>query len=110
MRTLTHDAGTALLRALGASFAAFKGQFRVDELSSRAWASVTFSGARHKVAFTLEGEDASAAAEAFLARIGEAQFELRGHILADVALIAEERAPEGDRASIRIEALTVEDN
>jgi hypothetical protein len=38
----------------------------------------------------------------------EAEFDLRGHILADIALIAEER---GDgQVRISLEALTVEDS
>ena len=110
MRTMTHDAGTALLRALGGRFAKFGGLFRVDELTSRNWASVTFSGARHKVCFSLEGEGAGAAADAFVAELPDAEFDVRGHILADVALAGEERSAAGDRVQLRIEALTVEDN
>ena len=109
MRRVVDDAATALLRGIGASFRGFAGQFRVDELSSRSWASVTFTGARHQLAFTLEGEGAAAAADAFRAAMAEAEFDLRGHILADIALAGEERTEAGDRVGMRIEALTVED-
>jgi hypothetical protein len=110
MRTMTEDAATALLRALGGRFAGFAGLFRVDELTSRNWASVTFSGARHQVSFSLEGEGAGAAADAFVAELPDAEYALRGHILADVALAGDERSAAGDRVKLRIEALTVEDN
>jgi hypothetical protein len=104
------DASTALLRALGRHFTSFAGLFRVDELTSRNWASVTFSGARHKVAFSLEGDGAAAAADAFVAGMADAEFDLRGHIVADISLAGDERSAAGDRVELRIEALTVEDN
>ncbi|HEX8191922.1 MAG TPA: hypothetical protein VF552_03400 [Allosphingosinicella sp.] len=110
MRGLSGDAATALLRALGLRFVDFPGHFRVDELTSRSWASVTFTGARHRIAFSLEGEGAAAAADAFVAGLPEAEFDLRGHILADVALAGDERCAAGERVRLRIEALTVEDN
>ena len=109
MRALTEDAATALLRALGTSFAGFAGSFRVDELVSRSWASVTFRGARHRIAFSLAGDGAAAAADAFVGRMAEVEFDLPGHVLADIALLAAERSPAGDRAEVRLEALTVED-
>jgi len=110
MRAVTEDAATALLRALCVHFVHFAGLFRVDELSSRGWASVTFTGARHKVAFSLEGEGAARAADGFAAQLADAEFDLDGHIIADIALVGEERSPAGDRVKVRIEALTVEDD
>lgn len=108
MRALREDAGTAFLRALRVHFIHFAGPFRIEELSSRSWASATFSGARHKVAFSLAGEGAAQAAEAFAASVGEAEFDLRGHIVADIALV--EQSSEEDRVLLRVEALTVEDD
>ena len=110
MRMTADDASTALLRALGRHFGGFAGLFRVGELTSRNWASVTFSGARHTVAFSLEGEGAGAAADAFIGGMAEAEFDLRGHIVADITLAGDERSAEGHRVDLRIEALTVEDN
>jgi hypothetical protein len=104
------DSATALLRGLCESFASFEGALRVDALSSRGWASVTFSGARHRVTFSLEGAGAAAAADAFLGRLEEAEFDLGGHILADIALVAEERSAAGAKVSVTLEALTVEDS
>ncbi|HEX9932701.1 MAG TPA: hypothetical protein VGB08_07645 [Allosphingosinicella sp.] len=109
MRKVIEDAATELLRALGACFAGCDGAFRVEELSSRGWASVTFSGARHRIAFSLHGPGAGAAADAFLERMAEAEFDLRGHVLADIALVSEDRSPAGERVQVCIEALTVED-
>lgn len=101
-----NDAAGALIAAIRAKFAEEPG-FAIEEVRSRRWASVTFRGARHELAFRLEGEASEAAAERFVAGIGAADFPLPGHILADIALVAQERRP--GCARIRIEALTVED-
>lgn len=99
------NATAALIRAItthlgdGASIA---------EIESRPWASVTFSGARHALTLRLEGTQAAARADTFLADLDLAEFTLRGHILADVALIAREDHDEG-HVRLRLEALTVED-
>jgi hypothetical protein len=100
------DAATAFLRAVRVHFVTFAG-FVLEEMSSRRWASVTFQGARHELAFRLEGEGAEEAARRFLSGLKARDFPLRGHLLADLSLVAEERRP--GCARIRLEALTVED-
>lgn len=101
------DSGTALLRAVRIHFVHFAG-FVLEEMSSRRWSSVTFHGARHELAFRLEGEGAEVAAGRFLSGLKAGDFRLRGHLLADLRLVAEERRP--GCARIRLEALTVEDD
>jgi hypothetical protein len=81
--------------------------FVLEEIRSRRWASVTFRGARHELAFRLEGEGAEAAAGRFLSGLDPRAFALRGHLLADLSLVAQERRP--GLARIRLEALTVEE-
>lgn len=110
MPQVTEDAASAFLRAVRVNFVNFVGSggaFSLHELVSRSWASVTFSGARHRIAFSLEGPGAGEAADAFLGSMAEAEFDLRGHILADITLAGEERS--GERVRISLEALTVED-
>lgn len=107
MHALTEDAASAFLRAIHAALAAFGGRFTLHELVTRGWASVTFSGARHRIAFSLDGEGAGEAADGLIGSLREAEFDLRGHILADIALAGEERSAEGVR--LTLEALTVED-
>lgn len=112
MQPLTNDATTALLRGLCARLGGF-GTVAFEEIVSRSWASVTFTGARHKIAMRLDGGGAEAAAAAFVDNLEAAEFRLRGHILADIALVSEERWTGTDGAArirIRLEALTVEDN
>ena len=100
------DGTSALLRGIRRNLLDFPG-FVLEEIKSRSWASVTFSGARHELAFRLEGEGAEEAASRFLADLDVAEFDLRGYILADIALVSEERRP--DWVRIRLEALTVDD-
>ena len=100
------DATSALLRAIAAQFAARDG-FAVENIKSRSWASATFLGARHELIFGLSGATADAAADAFVSRLDSIEFALRGHIVADIALVSDERRADGVR--IAIEALTVED-
>ena len=106
------DGATAFLQAVRANlleivnFVNFTG-FVPEEIRSRRWASVTFQGARIALAFRLEGAGAEEAAGRFLSGLDARNFELRGHLLADVSLVAEERRP--GFARIRLEALTVEE-
>ena len=106
MGALTVDATSALLRALRAR-TGDTAPFAVQELRSRSWASVTFTGARHTIAFRIGGEDAVETADRFLDGLEAAEFTLRGHILADISLIARETCDGG--VLLRLEALTVED-
>ncbi len=105
MGKISGDPATGLLRAIGARFA--PGSFRLEDMTSRDWASVTFSGARHRLCFRGEGDAADGEADAFAIGLGAAELDVRGHIVADVALSAYE--PDGDGVRIIIEALTVED-
>jgi hypothetical protein len=67
------------------------------------WASSGFSGRRHRFWF----EIAEMREPVALACLDSVEFELPGHIVADIALVDRERDPQGCR--ITIEALTVED-
>ncbi len=101
-----NDSTTALLRAIVGRFP--DQRLTVEDVRSRSWASATFTGARHELRFRVEGEGAQAAADAFLADRGAAEFVLRGHILADIALVWQQRS--ADTATVSLEALTVEEN
>lgn len=106
MQAMREDATCALLRALRGKLG-HAGRLGFEEIVSRSWASVTFVGARHEIAFTLEGERAQAAAAAFVETLEVDEYELRGHVLADIALVSQ--TVEGSLVRIAIEALTVED-
>jgi hypothetical protein len=68
------------------------------------WASVTFTGARHLL--TLEGAG-SPALDAWLAGLPEAEFALRGNLVAD--LVVESVRREGGVVAFLLEVLTIEE-
>lgn len=105
MKAICNDATTALLRAISVNFVNLTPVF--EEIRSSSWASATFIGARHELSFRVSGDGAEAAVERFASALQVAEFQLRGHILADITLVAKEPAEDGVR--LRVEALTVED-
>ena len=106
MNAPLNDSTTALLRAIAGAFPGLG--FTAEEVWSRHWASVTFTGARHEIAFRIEGAGAEAAAERFLSSLEAREFDLRGHIVADISLTARETG--AGEVRIRLEVLTVEDS
>jgi hypothetical protein len=102
-------AGAELKRALRAHFLELGAPVTVESLASRSWASITFSGERHRLTLCLPGPGAQAAADTFLEGLEERDFALRGHILADIEAIASQRDADG-QVRLTLEALTVEDN
>lgn len=67
------------------------------------WASATFNGARHRLTFRAPR---SAALDAWIAALPEADLPLRGHLVADIEAVA--RRDLGDTIELDLEALTVE--
>ena len=78
----------------------------IGSIRSERWASVTFTGARHRIECRVAGGRAVELAGRFCSGIGEAEFELRDHIVADIAVA--EMTADRDSVSIVLEALTVE--
>lgn len=110
MERAAPDAAAELAAALRRGFPGFAGRVLIERLESSGWASITFTGARHSAAIRLEGPGAEAAADRFADGLAEREFRLRGHLVADIALVRRERPPHGDGwALLAIEALTVED-
>ncbi|MGN5374743.1 hypothetical protein [Sphingomonas hankookensis] len=67
------------------------------------WASATFNGARHRLRVTGDG----AAFEHWIAALPEADLPLRGHLVADLQVVARTVAPDG--IAFDLEILTVEE-
>lgn len=123
MRMMMRDAHAMLLRAvreilvedplLAAPLAEGLQPLVVEGLASEAWASATFSGQRHRLDLRLTGspERMEAARRAIAARLCGAEFDLKGHIVADMALVASDTSRHGEleSCSMSFEALTVED-
>lgn len=98
------DAGTQFERALVRSGEAEGIVLTILAADWTRWASATFTGARHQVTITAT---ASPLLDRWLAALPEAEFRLRGHLVADLAVTGERRA--GAQVEVELEALTVED-
>ena len=103
------DPASALLRALAVSMAPV--DVTVVEVRSRSWNSATFSGARHQLTLGVAGGaagGAGGATEALLERLHCGEFNLPGHIVADIGLIDEARRDGEDSVTVRLDVLTLE--
>lgn len=61
---------------------------KVVRHSEKAWASVTFAGARHKVALRFAGAGAVEAGETLIALLPEHEFAIPGQLVADATVTA----------------------
>ncbi|TGX54101.1 hypothetical protein E5A73_08235 [Sphingomonas gei] len=98
------DAATQLERALVAAAAAAGCPIAITTSDWTRWASATFTGARH--ALTLRA-GASPMLDYWLVGLDEAEFALRGYLVADITVIHVTR--HGTTVTIALEALTVEE-
>jgi hypothetical protein len=97
------DALTLLERALGLSATGAGIAVTVADAVATRWASATFSGCRHVLDMIL---DDTPQGRAWLASLVEADLPIRGHLLADCAVVR--RRHDGGSIEARVEALTVE--
>ena len=74
---------------------------------SEAWASATFRGARHAITLCLAGDDAPARGARLAEEMDGIEFDLPGHLVADIGVRS--RSEEANGVTLEIEALTVED-
>jgi hypothetical protein len=98
------DAATLVERRLILAADAAGHRITVADTQSIPWASATFTGARHRM--RLAGAAASGLA-AWLQALPEADLPVRGHLVADLALLS--TIPDGDLLCATIEVLTVEE-
>jgi len=58
------------------------------EHRQRGWASVTFNGTRHELAFRFEGEEAITGGEVLIAVLSEHEFTIPRQLVADAVVVA----------------------
>ena len=88
------------------------GDFRGQVLShgEKAWASITFSGARHTLALLFAGEEAVEAGERLIAALPEHEFAIPGQLVADAAVTeVEQRLLPAPRLVVHCELLLLEE-
>ncbi len=98
------DVATMLERALIAQARNAGCPVTIVESDWTRWASATFNGARHNI---VVAAPPSPALDAWLAALPEAEFSLRGHLVADATVAKCHRT--ADQVTATIEMLTVED-
>jgi hypothetical protein len=84
-RALRRDPANRLLAALQALGGGHGALLRHEE---RAWASITFAGARHTLVFRFAGDAAVAAGEALVAALPEHEFAIPHRLVADATVTA----------------------
>ncbi|MES2058385.1 MAG: hypothetical protein V4564_20780 [Pseudomonadota bacterium] len=98
------DASTLLTRAIERESQEAGCPAAISTATWTPWASATFSGARHLVSLTAS---ASSALDEWLAALPEADIDVRGHLLASMAVNSLRRSE--NTVTIELEALTIEE-
>ncbi|WP_232491973.1 hypothetical protein [Novosphingobium kaempferiae] len=75
----------------------------------RAWASATFTGARHTIVLAFEGAQAIAHGETFIAALPDHEFSVPRHLVADAAIVAVEHRQGPPYMTVEVELLVLED-
>ena len=109
MRLAMSAAAAALLRSLLARAGVDRGRILLTEFRSTDWQSLTFVGERHSIRLRIPDPGATGIAASLAHGIEDAEFQVPGHFVADIALAGEpEQQPDGS-ILVAIEALTVEE-
>ena len=85
LRKIRRDPANHLL---GALHTLADGQALILRHEERAWASITFSGARHTVVLRFAGEPAVGAGERFIVLLPDHEFSVPRKLVADAAIVA----------------------
>lgn len=79
--------------------------------SETPWASITFAGARHRLALIFAGDDAVAAGERMISALPDHEFAIPGHLVADASVIeVEHRLLPSPRLVVQCELLLLEED
>jgi hypothetical protein len=102
-------AASGMLRALIARAGVSRDRILLTDMSSTDWQSLTLVGERHRFELRVAGADSGEVVNRMCLGLEDAEFSIRGQIVADIALAGEpERAADGSTRLV-IEALTVEE-
>lgn len=84
--------------------------FRIASHRETAWASITFAGTRHRLELLFEGAEGVAAGETFIDALPEHEFDIRGQLVADAAVMeVDHRLIPEPRMAVAVELLLLED-
>ena len=100
-------AAAALLRALISRAGVTRDRILLSDVRSTDWRSLTFNGERHELHLRITGSDCSSVVERMCDGLEDEEFSISGAIVADIAVVRSESAPDGSTSSV-LEALTIE--
>ena len=109
MRLAMSPAAAGLLRSLLCRAGVDRNRILLTEFRSTDWQSLTFIGEQHKISLRIPAPDAEAVASQLIDGLGEDEFSIPGHVVADVALAEEPKKQVDGSIALAIEALTVEE-
>lgn len=99
-------AASGLLRALLHRVGEARDRIFLIDAFSTEWQSLTFTGERHEFTLRIAAPDPKRIAAALAEGLADAEFEIAGHVVADLAALPAMIEPDGS-IMVRIEALTV---
>ena len=100
-------AASALLRSLIARAGVPRDRILLTDIQSTDWQSLTFVGERHLLQLRVPGPQSKQIVERMCADLEDAEFAIRGQIVADIALAAPPECAADGSTSVTFEALTV---
>jgi len=109
MKLAMSPAAAGLVRALLNRAGVDRNRILLSDFRSTDWRSLTFAGERHELQLRIPGPRAAAVAELLTRDLGEAEFTIPGHIVADIAVDGAMIEHADGAVSLTIEALTVEE-
>lgn len=110
MKMAMSPAAAALLRSLLARAGVERDRILLTEFRSTDWQSLTFVGERHEIRLRIPGPDSRVVAGRLLDGLEDAELEVWGHFVADIAVAEGPIHRENGSIELGIEALTVADS
>jgi hypothetical protein len=107
MRVAMSGAASGLLRAILNRAVVPRDRILLTEIRSVDWQSLTFVGERHEIEFRIPPPGAREICRRLTTGLSEAEFDIRGNVVVDVAVTGEPEAFEDGSLKLQIEALTI---
>ena len=99
-------AATQLLRALVVRMRLDADRISIGHFRSVDWQSLTFFGERHEISLRIPAPDAGIALASLRDELADAEWDLNGHVVADILIVGEKAADDGS-VLVNLEALTL---
>jgi len=107
MKMAMSPAARALLRALVVRAGGEQNRILLTESVSADWQSLTFTGERHWICLRITGSDSTEIAGRIIDGIEDAEFNIPGVLVADIAVVEPPRRASDCAIELAIEALTI---